>query len=119
MNNAVAEEARVHLIVGPHACNKLDKYAVTTVKKDPDAHLKILTGLTSSPSKKGSREGTLLLGSANFTNQTWKNNINATTIRHNCEAGLLINDAQLATQAYKMLTSNSPIKPHHKKHNIQ
>lgn len=119
MNNAVTEDAQVHLIVGPHACNKMNLYTVTTAQRDPNAHLKVVVGLTDSPSKKIPTEGTVLLGSANLTNQTWKNNIQASSIRHNCETGLLIKDAQLAKQAYQMVKSDSPMKPDNKKRSIQ
>ncbi|HMK32640.1 MAG TPA: hypothetical protein VK431_03340 [Nitrosopumilaceae archaeon] len=114
MNKKAAEpNTKVHIKVGAHALNDMTNYNVTTVERDINRHGKITVGLIASPVKKlkkpSPQEGQLFITSCNGTN-VWKNNFNSNNPRYNFETGILTNDKELATRAYDMILSQSPVK---------
>lgn len=112
MNAATQRGAKVYLTVGAHSENKMDTYQSTTIKRDPTIHGKVTIGLDESPSKKKPTKGILLFGSANTTNQTWQHKTGKPGVQFNFEAGIEIkDDMDIIPQAYKMIKSQSPMKP--------
>ena len=119
MNAATERGANVYLTVGAHGQNKPTQYKTTTFKRDPEIHGKITVGLEQSPSKGPSKKGTLLFGSANTTNMVWKHNPNKPGAQFNFESGIEIkDDMDIITDTYKMIKSQSPMKPKAEKKTI-
>ena len=120
MNTATEKGKNVYLTVGAHAQNNPSTYKTTKMKQDPQVHGKITVGLDQSPSKQTPQKGILLFGSANTTNSTWKHRPNKPGAQFNFESGIEIqNDMDIITDAYKMIKSQSPMKPNEQKTTIQ
>ncbi len=119
MNAAAKRGSNVHLTVGAHSQNDLNTYKTTTLKRDPQIHGKLTVGLDQSPTKKAPKKGILLFGSANTTNSTWKHKPDKPGAQFNFESGIEIqDDMDVITDAYKMVKSQSPMKPEAQKNVI-
>jgi hypothetical protein len=101
MNKSVTDRnAKVELAVGGHCHNKMERYSVSSIKRDTNLHGKNLVAFDCSPSKQEPKKSLLITGSANATDAIWPNG--------NAEVVVVVeDDHELAKEACRLVRSNS------------